>query len=228
MPAYEYFLPQPPSETTPEKQEAFEQLFRSTPADGVVDYQLPYPKWQYLSWLCAAKELVLHGSQNLEIDEVKPQQAKDVRAFSNQSAIYATTDGIWVIYFAIVDRKGFPGLSLFNSCVQIRMGEEQWSPPFYFFSVSHFARQQNPWRDGMVYILPRRTFEQETHQQMQGMEIAFPHWISPVAVRPVARLRVTPQDFPFLDQVYGHDDEKLVQLYQSDPEGFPWPEALIS
>lgn len=228
MPAYEYFLPQPPNESTPEKLEAFEQLFQSTPAGGVSDYRLPYPKWQYLSWLCATKELVLHGSQNLEIDEVKPRQALDIKAFSNQSAIYATTDGIWVLYFAIIDRKGFKGLSLFNSCVQIRMAENQWSDPYYFFSVSHFARVQNPWCDGMVYILPRQTFEQEAHQQAQGMEIAFPHWISREAVQPVARLRVTPQDFPFLEQVHGHDDEKAAQLYQSDPDGFPWPEALVS
>jgi hypothetical protein len=228
MPAYEHFLPQPPIESTPEKQEAFERLFQSTPAGGLIDYRLPYPKWQYLTWLCGTKELVLHGSQNLRIGEVKPQQARDARAFSNQEAIYATTDGIWVIYFAIIDRKGFKGLSLFNSCVQVRIAEDQWSTPYYFFSVSHFARVQNPWCEGMIYILPRQTFKQETHQQFQGMEIVFPHWISPVAVQPVARLRVVPQDFPFLDQIHGHDDEKVVQLYQSDPDGFPWPEALVS
>lgn len=228
MPAYDLFLPQPPIESTPEKQEAFERLFRSTPAGGLINYQLPYPKWQYLSWLCETKELVLHGSQNLEIGEVEPQQARDARAFSNQEAIYATTDGIWVIYFAIVDRKGFKGLSLFNSCVQIRTAEDQWSNPYYFFSVSHFARVQKPWCEGMIYILPRQTFKQEAHQQFQGMEIVFPHWISPVAAQPVARLSVGPQDFPFLEQIHGHDDEKLIQLYQSDPNGFPWPGALVS
>jgi hypothetical protein len=56
MSAYEYFLPRPPIESTPEKQEAFEHLFQSTPAGGLIDYQLPYPKWQYLSWLCATKD----------------------------------------------------------------------------------------------------------------------------------------------------------------------------
>jgi hypothetical protein len=227
MSAYEYFLPRPPIESTPEKQEAFEHLFQSTPAGGLIDYQLPYPKWQYLSWLCATKELVLHGSQDPEIDVVEPRQAKDVRAFSNQSAIYATTDGIWVIYFAIIDRKNFKGLSLFNSCVQVRIAEDQWSDPLYFFSISQFARIQNPWCEGMVYILPRQTFKQEAHQQFQGMEIVFPHWISPVAARTVARLSVGPQDSPFLDQIHGHDDEKFAQLYKSDPNGFP-AEALVS
>ena len=228
MPAYELLLPQPPIESTPERQGAFERLFQNTPVGGLIDYQIPYPKWQFLLWLCETKQLVLHGSQNPVIDTVEPLQAMDVRAFSKQKAIYATTDGIWVIYFAIIDRKGFPGLSLFNSCLQIRIAEDQWSDPFYFFSVSHFAKIQNPWCDGIIYILPRQTFKQEAHQHAQGMEVAFPHWISSVAVQPVARLRVGPQDFPFLDQIHGHDDKKLVELYQSNPDGFPWPEALVS
>ena len=161
MPAYELLLSQPPIESTPERQQAFERLFQATPVGGLIDYQLPYPKWQYLSWLCETKELVLHGSQNLGIDTVEPQQARDIKAFSKQDAIYATTNGIWVIYFAIIDRKNFPGLSLFNSCLQVRIAADQWSEPFYFFSISQFARIQNPWCEGMVYILPRQTFEQE-------------------------------------------------------------------
>lgn len=228
MPAYELLLSQPLIESTPERQQAFERLFQATPVGGLIDYQLPYPKWQYLSWLCETKELVLHGSQNLGIDTVEPQQARDIKAFSKQDAIYATTNGIWVIYFAIIDRKNFPGLSLFNSCLQVRIAADQWSEPFYFFSISQFARVQNPWCEGMVYILPRQTFEQEAHQQAQGMEVVFPHWISPVSVQPIARLRVGSQDFPFLDQIHGHDDEKLVELYQTEPDGFPWPEALVS
>ena len=228
MPGYELLLSQPPVESTPEMWQAFERLFQDTPVGGLIDYQIHYPKWQFLSWLCETKVLVLHGSQNLEIDVVEPRQARDVRAFSKQETIYATTDGIWVIYFAIIDRKNFTGLSLFNSCLQVRIAADQWSNPLYFFSVSQFAMVQNPWCEGMVYILPRQAFEQEAHQQAQGMEVDFPHWISSVAVEPVARLRVEPQDFPFLDQIRGHDDERLAELYQSNPDGFPWPEALVS
>jgi hypothetical protein len=39
---------------------------------------------------------------------------------------------------------------------------------------------------------------------------------------------VGPQDFPFLNQVHGHNDQKLVQLAAADPNGYPWPEALES
>jgi hypothetical protein len=224
----DYFLARPNLSIPPEKQWAFEDLFCSTPVGRVIDYRLPYPKWEYLSYLCDTKELVLHGSQVLGIEVVEPRQANDVRAFSDQRAIYATTDGIWVIYFAIVDRKNYSPLSLFNSCFQAGALPDQLSDPMYFFSISNSALIHSPWCDGAVYILPRQSFHQEAAQQMQGFDIVFPHWISETPVRPVAVLSVGSQDFPFLDQIHGHNDEKLARMAAADPNGFPWPEALES
>jgi len=228
MQAISYLLPQPTFNHTPEMLAAFEDLFRSTPVGDYVDYRLPYPKWQYLSYLCEAKELVLHGSQIPDIDEVEPRQALDVKAFSNQRAIYATTDGIWVIYFAIIDRKKFTKLSLFNSCLRIRFSESQLSDPFYFFSLTQSVLVQAPWCEGTIYILPRQSFEREAPQQVQAIEIVFPHWISQTSGKPLAKLSVGAQDFPFLAQIHGHNDEKLNQMALDNPTGFPWPEALES
>lgn len=221
-----YLLPRPPLDLTPEKQAAFEDLFRSTPRGARVNYSLPYPKWQYLTYLCEAKELVLHGSQVLDIAVVEPRQAQDARAYSNQRAIYATTDGIWVIYFAIIDRRGHPGLSLFNTCLQARIAPDQLSDPLYYFSITRSALLEKPWCEGMIYILPRQSFEQEDAQQVQGVEIVFPHWISRTPVEPLARLQVSAMDFPFLDQVHGHDNARLEQLAISDPTGASLLQAM--
>lgn len=170
---------------------------------------------------------MLHGSQNQSVGEVVPRQADDVKTFSNQRAIYATTDGIWVIYFAILDRAKYP-MSLFNSCLRTRVSGGELSDPPYFFSITHSALLQEPWCEGMIYILPRQDFEQEAPQQVQGMEIILPHWISTSPAKPIAKLPVGNQDFPFLAQVHGHNDEKLAELATADPSGFPWPEALES
>jgi hypothetical protein len=223
-----YLLPRPPFELTPKKKTAFEDLYNSTIAGSLIDYRLPFPKWQYLSFLCETKELVLHGSQVHNISEIEPRQANDKREFSNQNAIYASTDGIWVIYFAILDRTKYSKMTLFNSCLRARIFADQISDPLYFFSISHEALQEEPWCEGAIYILPRQSFEQEASQEMQGMEIIFPHWISKLPAKPVAILPVGPQDFPFLEQIHGHNDEKLVQLASDDPGGFPWAEALLS
>lgn len=219
-------MSRPPLDLSSEKQKAFDDLWRSTPGDGIVDYRLPYPKWQFLTYLCETKELVLHGSQNLEIDIVEPRQAKDVRDFSKQKAIYATTDGIWVIYFAILDRRNNPEMSLFNSCLQARITFDQLSDPLYFFSITNSALKKEPWCDGMIYILPRLSFKQEAPQISQGVEVVFPHWISSVANVPLARLKVNKADFPFFAQVHGHDNEKLGKLFRDNPGGFNWLDAM--
>jgi hypothetical protein len=39
---------------------------------------------------------------------------------------------------------------------------------------------------------------------------------------------VAPDDFPFLDKIHGHNDEKLIQLSSANPNGFPWLDALES
>lgn len=228
MQALDYLLPRPAFDLSPDQQAQFEALLDETPPGGWVDYTLTYPKWQFLSYLCQSRDLVLHGSQNPDIEMVEPRQADDVRAFSAQDAIYATTDGIWVIYFAIVDRRRFAHLSLFNSCLDIRVSPEQTVGPLYFFSITHAALLQDPWCEGTIYILPRESFEREPAQHMLGAEIVFPHWISLMPAMPAAKIRVGPQDFPFLAQVHGHDDEKLAQLAAADPNGFPWPAALTS
>lgn len=224
----DYLLARPPFAITPESRDAFEQLIESTPAGDCVDYRIPYPKWQFLSYLCDTRDLVLHGSQVAGIEIVEPRQSNDIKAFSNQRAIYATTDGIWVIYFAIIDRKRFSTLSLFNSCLRAGVFPDQLSEPLYFFSITHSALLQSPWCEGAVYILSRQPFTQEAMQHMQGLDIVFPHWISNTPARPIAILPVGPQDFPFLDRIHGHNDEKLAQLATTDPDGFPWPEALES
>jgi hypothetical protein len=226
MDAPNYLLPRPQFEITSEMANAFNQLFSSTPNGEFIHYSLPYPKWQFLSYLCETNDLVLHGSQTQDINHVEPRKAIDKKAYSNQHAIYATTDGIWVLYFAIIDRKKYPEVTLFNSCLQARINTPQWSDPLYFFSITQSVLIKQPWCNGVVYILPRQLFKQEPVQQIQGTEIMFPHWICDQSIEPVAKIMVSPQDFPFLDQIHGHNNEKLIELFETDPGGFPWPDAL--
>lgn len=228
MQALNYFLPQPPVAFDAKIASDFDDLLNQTPPGSHVDYRLDNPKWQFLSYLCSANHLVLHGSPDPAIEVVEPRKAVDVKAFSDQEAIYATTDGIWAIFYAIVDRKRFPQISLFNSCVHIRIPPGQTIGPLFFFSITHPILMLNPWCGGTVYILSRENFIQEPPTQILGAEVSFPHWISGAPARPVARLAVQPNDFPFLAKVHGHDDVKLAQMAAEDPGGFPWAKALVS
>ena len=221
-----YLTPRPDYDLSADMQHAFDDVLNSTASGNFIDYKLRYPKWQFLFYLTETKELLLHGSQNHEIQEVKPQQAHDVRDFSKQQAIYATTDGIWSIFFAIIDRTIKP-VSLFNTCLQARLSPDLLSDPLYFFSIPGTSLAQKPWVEGVIYILPRQTFIQEEPELYQDVEIVFPHWVSSQPAQPIAKLKVTPRDFPFLDQIHGHNYDKLNQLIAQYPDDFSkWMASL--
>jgi hypothetical protein len=45
-------------------------------------------------------------------------------------------------------------------------------------------------------------------------------------VQPLAKLTVTPEDFAFLMQIRGHDDQRLQEYATALQTGAPWPRDL--
>jgi hypothetical protein len=192
---------------------------------GEIDYRLPEPKWQSLCHLADRHGLLLHGSTDSGIDLFEPRKSNDVSPFGDQRAVYAASDGIWPLYFAILDRQRVP-MSLNNACVR-RVGDAP-SESRYYFSISQAALEQQPFCNGWVYVLPRDSFVQQAPLHSAGLQVEVLQWASPVAVRPLARLAVTPADFPFLSELRGHDDEVVFQRARANPDGFPWLDDVPS
>jgi hypothetical protein len=219
-----YLLTRPPAELDPETRASFDALLSDTLEKGQgieIDYNLPAPKWQFLCYLCDQKGLLAHGSGNPNIDEFEPRQSDDIGEFGNRKAVYAASDAIWAMYFAIVDRDRYV-TSLTNACATIVEYDGSIHGPYYFFSINADALPHNPWRQGTIYLLPRDTFEHQGRQQFKGMTIEIAQWASLVPVTPLAKITVDPQDFPFLSQIRGHDPEVMRERAIADPEGFPW------
>lgn len=224
MPLPPYFLPRPPLDLTPATLMAFTQLYTGAvaPAHGqAVDYTLATPQWQFLSWLCDTQDVLLHGSGNPGIGEFEPRKSDDLDEFGNRQAVYAASDGIWPLFFAIVDRDRSVR-SLINACFRVVGADGARSDPSYFFSVDAAALPRQPWRAGTIYILPRAGFTQQARESYRGVEVEIAQWASLVPVRPLARLAVAPDDFPFLARVRGHDMAVVNQRASRDPKGFPW------
>lgn len=125
----------------------------------MVDYRLPYPKHEFLSYLVHHRGLLAHGSNLDDIVLFEPRQANDAGTYL--TGVYAADDGIWPMFFAVVARGGG--------------------------RLTNDPGDAASWTTGTVYLLPRETF-----RHIWGNE-----WVSDVPVRPVARLCVTPDDFPF-------------------------------
>jgi hypothetical protein len=187
----------------------------------VIEYTLAAPKWQFLCYLSDHKLIVLHGSGRADIREFEPRQSNDIAEFGNRRAVYAASDGIWPIYFAIMDRD-HGVTSLVNGCARVIGADGSRSEPLYFFSINADALPRQPWRRGIIYLLPRQSFEQQPLQPYAGLQLEIPQWASPAPVRPLAQLPVEPSDFPFLEQLHGHDPRIVQERAARDPDGFPW------
>ena len=76
----------------------------------------------------------------------------------------------------------------------------------------------------MVYLLPGDTFISQPSMQFGPYEVRIPQLASLVPVVPFARLEVTPDDFPFLKDIRGLDDDRLEEYGKAMLAGAPWPE----
>ncbi|MGN6100347.1 MAG: hypothetical protein ACTHOR_04290 [Devosia sp.] len=220
-----YFLPRPPLPDDPATLSAFDRLYEAACASGgaEIDYRLAAPRWQFLCHVADTRPVLLHGSGNPDIEVFEPRKSNDVNEFGDRKAVYAASDGLWPIYFAILDRANHP-MTLINASLRVELADGGHSDPYYFFSITDRALARRPFRGGTIYLLPREGFAQQPPLRSGERIIHLPHWASPVPVRPLARLTVQPEDFPFLAQLRGHDDESTFARARANPDGFPWVE----
>jgi hypothetical protein len=181
-------LTPPRANLTAADQTLFESLVRHIDgaSGGEVEYIAPAPKHAFFRHLLAQRPILLHGTGNPAVAEFVPQRQTD---YDNEwtDAVFATDDAVWPIFFAVVNRP--VARSLVNACSR-RAGASR-----YYFSIGTDPKRSDAWRTGWIYILPRESFR----PHRAGSE-----WLSPVAVRPLARMRVEPRDFPFLADVVEH------------------------
>jgi hypothetical protein len=204
----DYWIERPPlglSDATRSAIDAFLED-RQLEVDTVVRENGDVSTWEFLCGIAARREIAFHGTGDPNIDSFEPRKPIDFAPFGDQKAVFATSDPIWAMFYAIVDRDRY-GLTLNNGCIMLMDSEGRPGPPHYYFSVSRDALPQRPWRTGYVYFLPAQTFVEQPSGPYAGHTARVPQLASPVAVRPFARLEVAPSDFPFLPHIRGHDDD---------------------
>ncbi|WP_062051396.1 hypothetical protein [Bacillus sp. JCM 19034] len=153
-------------------------------------YSGPYPLHLLLHYLITEKELLVHGSNLSDITTFEPRRQT---LFNGKpvTAVFASSDGIWSLFFAVVNRLEYEG-SLKNLCILI--GDKR----YYYFSLNR--DWSGPlWREGTIYLLPRCSFTQGG---------AKAEWVSTVEVEPIVKLNVSPEDFIFRNQVKRHNEQE--------------------
>lgn len=223
----DYWLKRPSVEFDARAREAFDELLNTTLSMGAcptIQFTLPWSKWHFLCHLADHHNIALHGSGNPNITLFEPRQSNDLNEFGNQKAIYAASDGLWAMFFAIVDRDRVTSVT--NACIRLADETGMLQGPYYVFSVSQSALPNQPWRTGTVYLLPRNTFTVQSPIPFGPYQVHIAQLASFEPVQPLAKLTVTPEDFPFLAQIRGHDDERLQEYATALQTGAPWPQNL--
>jgi hypothetical protein len=222
----DYWLTRPPLELGSQLRSEFDQLFaklKTANANTRIAYTFPAPKWQFLCYLADQLGVVLHGTGDPHIQVFEPRPSNDLTEFGAQTAIYAAGDGLWAMFYAILDRKHYP-MSTSNACIRLVDEAGQISEPHYVFSISQNVLRRQPWRKGTIYLLPGDTFVNQPSLRFGPYEVRVPQLASLVPVKPFAQLEVAPEDFPFLGDIRGLDDARLEEYAQAMQAGAAWPE----
>ena len=177
------------------------------------------PVWAWLSWLCDTQGYVAHGTGQPDISVFEPRQSNDVGWFGNRKAVYAASDSLWAMFFAIMNRPTVP-MRIVNSAVSVRLNGTLERR--YFFGVSMAALEHEAFREGWVYLLPHVGFEREPAETSLHVVFESHHLACLKAVRPAFRVQVGPDDFPFLNRIHAYDQDVLEARAKRDPDGFPW------
>ena len=183
---------------------AFDDIVRSLDGNETLDldYDLPLPKWQFLHLLTARHGFLLHGS-GVSLTELEPRPQDDWTGRPVE-AVFATSDPIWAIFFATIDRKASGNIR--NGGLRIRTpdaGDER----YYFFSVAGAEGDAEVLRPGYVHLVRRQDFE------TSPATVSFDEWLRNEPTRVVARLAISPEDFPFRHMIARHPDEPMLATW---------------
>ena len=213
----------------PSRDVEFDRIWSS--ADGPIDWSSSRPKHEFVQWLMARGEVVFHGSNTRDITRFstarKSVELDDPTGRGNLTAVYATPDGLWAMYFAVTDRSRIRG-SLRNgvaSYVRPDGGRETR----YHLSLATLDLDLRPFATGTLYFLPRDRFEPIP------LHVGGPptmEWACHEPVDPIASLDIAPDDYPLLDEIGGHDEtdrirygeaattilDLVVEIVETEPE----------
>lgn len=181
-----------------EERQAYDRMFEEAITQGgLIAYHAPYPKQRFIQYVSETKDVVLHGSNQKQIEEFEPRQQTLYNGVMTQS-VFATKDGVWPLFYAVLDKSKIT-INFRNGSLRTQGGRSR----YHYYSLDEQTATKRPWTSGMLYFLPGETFVKSGH----GM-IEFEEWVSAVPVKPLAKLEVDPQDFYFINKVTMHSGEE--------------------
>ena len=217
---FDWMLTAPASEVLAQLERGFFQVLANRDANLLSS---DAPRWVFLQWL-AEQGWLLHGSQTGGLTELLPGREGygQPDEFSNTQAVYAASDGLWAMMYAL---RGPRVCQQSDMGLQLRQQDGTWSAIRYFLSLAtrdgHVTDARSLLAPGFVYVLSRDGFHASPPYLHGGLgKVQEAHWVSRTPALPVMSVPVSPGDFPLAVRL--HDADTVKARSQSDPWGFPW------
>lgn len=185
-----------------EKRLAFDALLDSALQSGPnspISYNLPYPKAEFLHYVCDWRGFVVHGSPMHDLETLEPiRKSGDDNEFGNRQQIFCSPDAAWAMWFAILDKSKY-NLTR-NGCVRVGGGNKRVK--YYHFELPKKTEADKPFTNGMIYICRAEDFpDKRPFPMLERFNGEVEEWGSTKPVMPLAKIPVAPSDFPYLEKV---------------------------
>ena len=199
----DFFAQATPIQLSSRKKDDFASMWLSATAGHTgpeIRYGSEYPKHDFLSYLVKNEDVILHGSPIPGIEMLNVEGNSGLFGDEKVTGVYATNDPAVALYFAVFKHGESTGAvdGVFRGTGQ------RAQSTFYHFAACADSFEKCPWSEGTVYIVPREGFDDS------GAGL-----IRRKSTRPLARLAVSPSDFPYRHQVRGYSHIDL--RYFGDP-----------
>lgn len=181
---------------------AFDRLIDSALQNGSntqIVYDLPYLKADFLHYLCDWRGFVVHGSPMHDLEMLEPiRKSGDNNEFGNRQQIFCSPDAAWAMWFAILDKSKYNMTR--NGCLRVGAGDKRVK--YYHFELPKKTEEDKPFTDGMIYICRAEDFpDKRPFPTLDWINAEVEEWGSTKPVKPLAKISVSPGDFPYLGQV---------------------------
>jgi len=102
------------------------------------------------------------------------------------------------MWFAILDKAKY-NLTRNSS---VRIGHGKNCVKYYHFELPKENKEHHPFAEGMLYITRAQDFpDKRSYPMLDWFNAEIEEWGSTNPVSPLAKIRVSPRDFPYLDKV---------------------------
>jgi len=188
--------------------EILDRYVRPARGDAIPDAVFcDLPRWVFLEFAVGFGGVLLQGANDPDRAELRASRLSLSIVGWNRLCHFAFSNSIEAIFDAILD-----GPLLDRLDCPLRSSTRQPGRRFYY-GLDYRALAEGPWKSGTVYLYDARAFPSD---------FATEPFLSEVPIRPMAKVRVNPLDWPLLDKVDGVDVVAQTMRHWETYRGFPW------